>query len=329
VNVGLWLPTFAHPLVDGPDPSVAANAARAERLGFDSLWALDHLLPTARVHSSSWYDPLVSLAHAAAVTETIELGTASLVAGFRHPIALAKQLASLAALAGPRVTLGASSGWFDREYELFGYAMRERGARTDECLRALRLLLDEPVATFEGRYWRFRDVTLAPRPAWRLPILVGGGSRLPEAGADVDVPVLAERVLARILAHDGWLAPCAGDEELTLRDLATVRAAAGRPLRCAHVQWLHAVETDDRELALREQLPALRRIMGAGRSDGHLAACYLTGSVADVRARVARLREAGFDDVVVGPVDPGAEQLELLAGILFPAARAPGAKAGA
>jgi alkanesulfonate monooxygenase SsuD/methylene tetrahydromethanopterin reductase-like flavin-dependent oxidoreductase (luciferase family) len=295
-------------------------------MGFDSLWTLDHLLPTSQVHSTSWYDPLVSLAAAAAVTESIELGTASLVLGFRHPFALAKQLATLAAIAGPRVALGASSGWYEQEYTLFGYEMRERGRRTDESLRMVRRLLDEPVVTASGEYWPMDRVTLVPRPSWRLPILVGGGSRQREAGSEYDRPTIADSVLARIVAHDGWLAPCSGAEELTLADLTIVRDAVSRArkdaFRYLHVQWIYLVPTDDREKALATQLPALRTIMGHDRTDEHLSDCYLTGSVADIAARLTRLEDAGFHDLILGPVSSDPEQLELIAEFILPQGQA-------
>jgi alkanesulfonate monooxygenase SsuD/methylene tetrahydromethanopterin reductase-like flavin-dependent oxidoreductase (luciferase family) len=171
--------------------------------------------------------------------------------------------------------------------------------------------------TFEGRYWTLRDVSLVPRPTWRLPILIGGGSRTPEAGSEHDRPSIAPSVLARIVEHDGWLAPCSGSESLTIADLAAVRqavASAGRSdFRLLHVQWIYVVDTDDREQALAAQLPAFRRIMGRERRDEHLIDCYLTGAVGDIAARIERLRVAGFDDLILGPVSPDPEQLELLA----------------
>ena len=319
MRIGLWLPTFAPSTTVAADLSVGSSAARAESLGFESVWTLDHLLPATRVHATSWYDPLIALAAAAAATDSVELGTASLVTGFRHPFALAKQVATIAALAGPRVSLGASSGWYEGEYRLFGLEMRERGRRTDECLHVLRRLLDEPVVTFRGRYWQLDEVSLVPRPAWRLPILIGGGSRVPEAGSEYDLPVIAPTVLARIVEHDGWLAPCSGREALTLADLATVRRAAlgagKKDFRYLHVQWIHVVDTNDRDEALAVQLPALRAIMGRERSDQHLAECYLTGALGDIAARIDRLREAGFDDLILGPVSGDPEQLELIAEI--------------
>ncbi len=326
MDVGIYLPTFVDRTVAGSDRSLAANAARAERLGFSDLWVIDHPLPTERVHNSSWYEPLTALTSAAAATERIGLGTATLVAGIRHPFALAKQLASLAALAGPRVTLGASSGWFEGEYELFGYALKQRGGRTDECLRALRRLLSEPRVTYDGRYWQIPDAALAPRPQWHLPILIGGGSRLPKAGADTDLPVMADSVLRRIVEHDGWLAPCSGRDDVTFEDLAKVRAAVdGRPagsngFRYVQVQWTYVVETDDREKALRQQLAHFQQVAGEGRTAEHLQECYLLGSIDDIRARVAGIRRAGFDAIAISPAVNEPEQLELIAAATFEAA---------
>ena len=298
MDIGIYLPTFVNPTVAASDRTLAANAARAERLGFSALWVIDHPLPTERVHDSSWYQPLTALTSAAAATERIGLGTASL-SPFGHPFALAKQLASLAALAGPRVTLGASSGWFEGEYELFGYALKQRAGRTDECLSALRRLLSEPRVTYEGRYWQIPDAALAPRPEWHLPIMIGGGSRLSKAGADADVPVMADSVLSRIVEHDGWLAPCSGSDSVTFEDLAKVRAAVdARPagsdgFRYVQVQWTYVVDTNDREKALRLQMERFQRVAGEGRAAEHLQECYLLGSIDEIGARVARTRHAG------------------------------------
>ena len=264
MRVGLWLPTFAADTVTAADTGVVELARLAERCGLDGLWVIDHMLPTTReVHSGSWYDPIVSLTAAAAVTESLELGTASLVAGPRHPVALAKQVASLAALAGPRVTIGVSSGWAPEEYECFGYRLTERGERTDEVAAVLRLLLETAPVDSPGPRYPFQAVRLVPRPRWRIPILIGGGSRTPESGSAADRPHMAASVLERIKRFDGWLAPCAGDESMTLADLALVNEAVGdRPFRRVHVQWTHIVDTDDTDRALAEQVPAFGRVMG-------------------------------------------------------------------
>ena len=325
IELSIWLPTY----VDGGQDlsSIGKDSAHAEYLGFDGIFLLDHLLPISGVHRSSWLDTIVGLGALAASTERVRLGTASMVVGFRHPVYLAKQLASVASIAGPRLVLGAGSGWYDREYEAMGYDVRRRGAMTDETLDAVRMLLSEDEVSFHGNYWKFDDVTISPRSAAPVPVWVGGGSRAPEAGSDRDVPRMARGVLDRIVRWDGWIAPCAGDEAMTYRDLSTVsgaRSSAGKQpasFRLAHVQWTHVVDTEDRERALAEQLPLFRHLMGQHHSVEHFTRTYLLGSRADIVSRVVRLRDAGFHEIIVGPVvrDPG--QVELIAGVLGAAAR--------
>jgi alkanesulfonate monooxygenase SsuD/methylene tetrahydromethanopterin reductase-like flavin-dependent oxidoreductase (luciferase family) len=320
IELSLWLPTYVE---GGQDfTSIGKDAAHAEQLGFDGIFLLDHLLPIAGVHRSAWLDTIVGLAAMAVATERVRLGTASMVVGFRHPVYLAKQLASVASIAGPRLVLGAGSGWYGPEYEALGFDVRHRGAMTDETLEAVRLLLSENDVTFHGEYWRFDDVTISPRPADQVPVWVGGGSRAPEAGSDRDVPRMARGVLDRILRWDGWIAPCAGDEAMTYRDLHTVQHARRRTdsgrdgFRLAHVQWIHAVETDDRDRALAEQFPRFRALMGEHHSDQHLVDTYLLGSRSDIVERVTRLKDAGFDELIVGPVVRDYAQTQLIAEVL-------------
>lgn len=326
MRISLWLPTFTH---GNPDfRALPERARRAESLGFHGIYLLDHLLPIAGVHASAWLDTVVGLSMLATATERVTIGTASLVAGFRHPVLLAKQLASVAAISGPRLVLGASAGWFAPEYEVFGYRVEDRAGRTDETLEATRLLLARDHVSFEGRYWRFDDITIAPRPEEPVPFLIGGGSRTLAAGSDRDRPVMTPTVLGRIVRWDGWLAPCAGREELTYTDLEQVRraridASTGNPpgergFVLAHVQWVHLVDTDDREAALQEQLPAFRAMMGSHHSELHFIDTYLLGSVGDILSRIGRLRDQGFEEIILGPVVHDEEQLELIARLLLP-----------
>ena len=318
LELGLWLPTFGAGVTAEPDRLLLDAAGLAERSGFAGLWTIDHPLAGAEIHDVSWLEPITALTAAAAVTESIQLGTAVLVAGIRHPIWLAKQLSSLALVAGDRVVLGAASGWYDKEYESLGSSIHERRVRTDECLTATRRLLEELAVTFNGSAWSFEDVSIAPRPDWRIPIYVGGGSRLPDAGSDHDVARLSRSVLDRITRYEGWLAPCAGSEQATLDDLVEVQAAiAGRDsFAFAHVQWVHLVDTDDRERALEDQIPALRAVLGSWHSREHLVSTYLTGSITDIRGRLSRLHAAGFDHVVLGPVVRDLSQIEMLGSLL-------------
>ena len=99
MQVGVFLPTFG-----GDDrrsgAEIAAFARRAEELGFDSVWATDHLLHGSVFYRAPWLDPILSLTYASAVTSRVRLGTSILVMPTRHPVLLAKELSTLAALSG-------------------------------------------------------------------------------------------------------------------------------------------------------------------------------------------------------------------------------------
>ena len=166
-GVGVFLPTFAG-AGGRTGEELAAFARRAEDLGFDSVWATDHLLHQSRFYAVPWLDPIVSLTYVAAATSRLRLGTSVLVLPTRQPVVLAKQIATLQALADERYILGVGTGWDDREFQAVGQRRAERGGRTDESITILRgLLAGEPV-TYEGRYYQLRDVAVGPvRTGWR------------------------------------------------------------------------------------------------------------------------------------------------------------------
>ncbi|MFE6449602.1 TIGR03619 family F420-dependent LLM class oxidoreductase [Nocardiopsis dassonvillei] len=150
---------------------------RAEELGVDAVWLPDHLLPPAPYGRTfgGVYEPLVALAHLAALTRRIRLGTSVLVAPMRDPFVLAKQVATLDALSEGRFVLGVGTGWSREEFEAVGSDFATRGARTDETLRLLRHLF-EGEGPFEGRFHSYERGVFAPRPARRVPVMVGGTS---------------------------------------------------------------------------------------------------------------------------------------------------------
>ena len=88
--------------------------------------------------SPLFYDPVVTLSYVAAVTERVRLGTTVLVLPMRHPLPLAKELASLHNLSGGRLILGAGVGWLEPEFAALGVPFRERGRRMDEGIAMMR-----------------------------------------------------------------------------------------------------------------------------------------------------------------------------------------------
>lgn len=151
-----------------------ANVRRVEQLGFDSVWSGDHII----MHNPVM-DVMTVLATYAAVTERIRLGTAVYLLPLRHPVAIAKQVASLDLLSEGRFTFGVGvGGEIQREFAAVGVPLHERGRRTDEALEIITRVLSQDHVTFEGKHFRLHDVTLAPRPHQQPypPIWVGGRS---------------------------------------------------------------------------------------------------------------------------------------------------------
>jgi probable F420-dependent oxidoreductase len=166
-------------------PAETARLARlAEELGFDSVWAGEHVvLPSPRVAPSPMeptdpmIDPLVHLAFVAAVTSRLLLATGIVILPQRNPLVLAKQAASLDVLSGGRLLLGIGAGYLEPEMAAVGVPFGDRGARTDDYLAAMRMLWSAagPV-DYRGPFVDFAGVDAHPRPvqAGGPRIVVGG-----------------------------------------------------------------------------------------------------------------------------------------------------------
>jgi probable F420-dependent oxidoreductase len=152
-------------------------AETAERLGYRTLYLPDHLLPPAPYGDTygGVYEPLVTLAHIAARTSAIRLGTSVLVLPLRSPFVVAKQVATLDRLSGGRAVLGVGVGWDRTEFAAVGADFATRGVRTDEDIALLRHLFRGGGA-FHSRFHHVEQGVFAPVPAQPVPIMVGGTS---------------------------------------------------------------------------------------------------------------------------------------------------------
>jgi probable F420-dependent oxidoreductase len=174
VRIGSHLPQYGR--VAGPE-AIARAARHAEELGFADVWVSDHVVhPAAQSYPSPYlFDPLLTLATAAAVTQRVGLGTSVLVVPQHNPLWLANALASLDALSGGRLTIAVGVGWSEAEFEALGQSFHDRGRRTDEIIGLLRTCWRDDPATFAGEHYRFEDLRVLPKPAHEIPIWVGGG----------------------------------------------------------------------------------------------------------------------------------------------------------
>jgi alkanesulfonate monooxygenase SsuD/methylene tetrahydromethanopterin reductase-like flavin-dependent oxidoreductase (luciferase family) len=159
---------------------VRAFAAHAEDAGLDAVWVCDHFLsggpglPPEGIHEG-W----TILSALAASTSRVELGQLVMCVSFRNPALLAKMAVTADDVSGGRVLLGLGAGWYDPEYEAFGYPTDHRVGRLEEALQIICPLLRGEAVTFAGRYHDVHDGALLPSPARRIPVLVAGdGERM-------------------------------------------------------------------------------------------------------------------------------------------------------
>jgi len=320
LKFGAWIPTYAW--ADdpgGPDNvrRIAESIRKCEEHGID-IWVIDHLLSAPGLYGNAWLEPLNVLAYAAGLTSRVRLATGILVLPVRHPVMLAKEISTLCHLSNQRFVFGVGPGWYAREFEVTGSRIEERGRRTDEIIEAVTLLLTRPHASYEGRYYRFRDVTIDPRPPAMPEMWVSGGSRVPDPG-EHDVPVIARTVMDRIVKAGRWLSRCSGTQEWVKRDWGQLQAharALGRDpgtLTFGHCNFIHLVETADPRRAVEESRAPFFRAMGTHRSWEHLQECYMVGSIDRIQARIADLVGAGLQYLVLGPVTDDPRQIDLMA----------------
>jgi probable F420-dependent oxidoreductase len=175
VRFGIHLPQYGR--VAGGEAVIRA-AQHAEALGFSDVWVSDHIVhPAAQSYPSPYLlDPFATLSWAAAATSTVGLGTSVLVVPQHNPVWLANHLATVDAMSGGRVIVGAGVGWSEAEYEALGQSFGDRGRRLDEILDLLRAAWSDDPTSFHGRYYGFDDIRFLPKPAHRIAIWIGGRS---------------------------------------------------------------------------------------------------------------------------------------------------------
>jgi len=190
MKFGVALPTayegLIYPRPFATPEAIVRIATEAEALGFDSVMPNDHFNTQNYVRRlvgdgepPRYYDPFVSLAAVSAHTQRIRLMTGVIVLPLRDPVSVAKMAATLDQFSAGRLVLGVGVGAYREEFLSVRPERRawRRGDIVEEATRAIRLLLEEDRASFDGQFWRFEDVQLTPKPLQRpLPIYIGGNA---------------------------------------------------------------------------------------------------------------------------------------------------------
>ena len=157
-------------------------ARKADALSWNWLTLPEHIVMPSEmkeVMGPRWAESIVAAATLMGATERIHMLTYILPLPYRHPLMLAKQIATMEFLAGGRFTLGTAVGHLEKEFEALGIPFHKRGAITDEYLAAMKVAWTSDKPEFEGEFVRFRDITVEPKPVQKPhpPIFIGGNSK--------------------------------------------------------------------------------------------------------------------------------------------------------
>jgi probable F420-dependent oxidoreductase len=284
---------------------LAAEARRAEALGYATLLLRDHFVPEP---FGDQLAPTVALMAAAGVTRTLRLGTMVLDNDYRHPVLLAKEAATLDLLSGGRFELGVGAGWLRDEYERAGMRFDAPGvrvARLEESLQVLKGLLAGSAFTFAGVHYTVAGLESFPRPVQRPhpPILVGAGSRrmLGIAGREADIVGILPRALP-----NGTISEDLSERspETTDRKLDWVRQAAGGRFGELELSMMVSVIVADDHRKAAAQLAA-ERGWGTAASERvlEMPSVFVGGVDRIVELMQARRDRYGFSYYVVSDED--------------------------
>ncbi|MGD1109851.1 MAG: TIGR03854 family LLM class F420-dependent oxidoreductase [Mycobacterium sp.] len=266
--------------LDSAPDQLAGIVDHLESSGVDSLWFSELVYARA-------VDPTVGMAYALARTTRLKVGTSVAVLPGRHPVLVAKQLASLAAIAPKRVlpVFGLRSA-IPAEREIFVVPDGERAAVFDESLRVLRLVLGEDSASYSGRYFTVSGAVVTPKPSPPLDIWLGGSA-----------PAAYRRIGA---LADGWLGSFLTPDEARAGREAIQRAAeqAGRQIEPDHFGISLAVTDGD----LPAELVAAARSRRPDVDPGELIAAGWD----QLHRQLDAYLDAGLTKFVIRPAGAGA-----------------------
>ena len=191
MELGIHLPHIGRKA--GPD-NIKRCAMQAEQLGLADVWVSEHIVvPKSGGYppSPNFWDPVLTLTWAAACTERVRLGTSVLVLPLRHPLPLAKELATLQNLSNGRLILGAGVGWLEAEFAALGVPFKERGRRMDEGIAMMKAVWTQDPVTFAAKWIpaEIVDMRSQPQPVKPIPIWIGGSS---------------DAAIKRAMGLDGW-----------------------------------------------------------------------------------------------------------------------------
>ena len=307
MKFSVGLPTgmegLTYPVPFATREQIVEIAKLCERMGYDSVWGNDHMSTQQYVRREfpdppNYWEILITYAFVCAATTKLRVGTSLLVLPLRRDIVVtAKQIATLDQFSNGRVEIGIGIGAYREEFEALNPGEEvHRGQMVTEGIQALRALFTERRCSFDGKYYRFRDVEMYPKPLQKpLPLLIGGNSAAgaERAGkyADGYIPACqSPKVFAEGVKHVREVAHAAG------RDPDAIEIAPQLALHIArtHEEAVKSFETTQ----MCKHLNSLRKSTLKDQGAATHAESNIIGSVDECIERSMAYREAGADHLL-------------------------------
>ena len=285
-------------------------ATRAENLGFDSFWVMDHFHQISVVGKQE--DPMLegwtTISVLAGITSKIKLGT--LVTGviYRHPSVLAKMGATLDVLSKGRLFMGIGAAWNQEESLAYGipfFPNKERLLRLEEAIQIIRKMwTEEPAATFSGKYYQINNAYCNPKPVQKPspPIMVGGSGELHTL---------------KIIAKYADACNLFGSAETIKRKLSILKEhckSVGRDYDSILKTKLGFVVIDNDKEMVEKRIQQISKVM----PEEHVGEFAIHGTPEDVLKQIELLEEVGIQYLIIN-LEPNREleALEIFGNIII------------
>jgi alkanesulfonate monooxygenase len=282
-------------------PENVVNFARkCEAMGCHSMWTIDRI-------AYDNLEPLTILGAAAGATQKIRLGTSVLLGNTRHPVHLAKIIATLDFISNGRVTLGLGFGSREPDYKAVEVPYEHRGSRAVEQVQLMKRLWTEDNVTHQGTFFNVENLSIGPRPIQKPhpPIWTGGSAEaaLKRAGTWADGFISGSSAIA--------------DFHVTWDKIASYAAAAGRNPNDIEKASLAFMAIDDaKSTAIKTIEDYTMRYYGRLRGD--VESVSIVGSAAQCAEKIDYFFSKGIDTLIIGIADPDPKQLDLFGEKVLP-----------
>ena len=277
---------------------------QAETLGYDSLWLQERI-----IGDFTMLEPVTLLSYVAGITTKLKLGTSVILLPLRNPLQLAKAYSSLDVMSGGRSVLGVGlgGGHLGSHEDVFGYSREGRVTRFTEAVQIMKLLWTEPTASFQGRYWSFKEISMEPKPLQKphLPIIFGGHH---------------DNALRRaVKSANGWMGAGSSSSASFIREAARIRIfldqAQRDPASFHFAKRVYLAVDKDKargEKRIREWFA--RRYKNADLGPK----VSIWGSSAECAEKIQEIIHAGAQHIVFNPMFDEIEHLEICAKEIMP-----------